>query len=514
MLSMDHSPLPSPRLLSSNDNSPFPSPFHSPGTSPGNSPNPKRKVSPISQKSFALSPMASPKLTLKRAGSYRTKSKKVTSRLDDIIQKRKLGNRNRSLSSPDINSDCSNDEEREQTLSFSDHSDEQSDNGERKEITENSCAKNHARKHGSRKGSFTEHKEDKSKSPTIRKKSLNALMDLKNMVVTHGPRLRRSQSQRYSRDKKKDNVRDRKSSSFTTDDELSQYDGPLIKATTMFVPGYDFKTKQSTPLTPRRQSTPLFQRRGSREKIHSTDFNNTRQQSTPNLTRRGSKDKLKVLEALKTDDTRFKRSDSLPPSITLSTEEDDYDDEDTFANGDPEYIAIVDRQSALTYRHRKFAEKKKTTALNLPTNSGRVKQMSSGYEHGTVFWRRYKKKMNMAELERKHRSCEIVHDSIYRERAKSYEDGSAYWRRDDENRNYLSSPGSESGYASPTDNADHNTKEKRPVRPTVLHTTNLDEGLSNSWSYSQWKTKNKQTRHNLTPDLVRVIATDLCVTEL
>lgn len=240
--------------------------------------------------------------------------------------------------------------------------------------------------------SLKENNECKSARPSIsRKKSFNALKELglRKIQETARPILKRSQSQKII---EKPVVMRR--TNFATDedefsDDASKTNGPLFPAITLFVPGYDHKTKSST--LPRKSSTPQLPRRSSKERM-SVFFDKviTRQSSTPCLFKRDSKEKMKRIEIQggRISENPSPETSRTTPIITLNNETNERitslpadDDASNSTN------IVKQRQAALAFRQKQFRERGTTKSLDcgMVASNSKVKQLASGYDDGSVF---------------------------------------------------------------------------------------------------------------------------------
>ena len=510
----------------------------SPCYSPISSPNTSRTESPIH--SSVVSPNSTPILQLKRADSYKHTQRKQE---NESSNRKKVILRLRSKSTPDISMKCvvfGPVEERHNSTTSEDTT--------------------------AGKVSPEKTNTETVKSPGVRrKKSLAVLLGLTSIELPDFRKLKRSNSQRLHR------ARRRKSSSHVTksnslylnDDSSDDYDGPLFQATTLFVPGYDFKTKQSTPLLGRKYSTPFFSRKGSSTNMHQQE--KEKRNSTPNLFRRGSMEGgKKSTNKTKHTNKTMERSMSSPPGIDFqsSSDEESY----PFTEN---VLTIPQRKVQIEDKIKKFEDHKKYPASRCDVSEvftqGKVKRISMSFENGTAY---YNIRGRIEGLQT-YGSQHFEHEFIYRERIKSFENNNITKIRSISNIDTTSlfPNGDESGYESPVDNnyrevtqengrkeheiTDLNsnirfendyTSELRFTRKTensvepqtncstdhkllspknnasfnVIQSEETDR-LSDSWSQGQWKNtgRSSKTFYNvLTPDIARVISTDFCVTEL
>ena len=530
----------SARSMSPTDVSPFMSPISSPDQSRRESPTESPNVSPSN------SPMM-----LKRANSYRYKPKKNGSHksiVDDLIRKKREFRRLRSKSTPEILQDfdinCRGTRSARSSISDGSMSEE-------KEI--GSCEENISKSNNFLRQP-AEVKQKKSPN-TSRRKSFQAFLGAKinHLLDDHSSKLSRSNSQRVS-NKDKEKLTCRKS--YHSEDE--NYDGPLFLATTLFVPGYDFKTKQSTPLTERKQSTPIFGRRGSKDRlsIPAAFIRNSKERkstgSTPNLFRRGSKENVKKKDLLN-NQKKFHRSDSTPVDSRLDVSNNINKDFLDHAN-------IAERQAILKIKYKQFEDKGKYSEISLDVPQvnlkGKVKKISGTFESGTAFIK--KTKEIFIDDEQPVIPSDVIDEDAFRKRAEGFEKGTVYVTKNDlqkidasknsnvengdkflvndqfDNSN-SSSFGGESGYASPTEALENNNNYNKhdiitpgnllknlyldKERTSSMHSitgcdTLPEKNWSNSCSDGQWKNEKRKFQIKKRPDISRVIATDFCVTEL
>ena len=495
---------------------------NSPYNSAGESPNTSRDPSP--NRTTKISPNATPVLRLKRANSYKKRSKKASSNLDIAIRRKQCNTRTRSKTTTDLIPDYETEFSRET-----------------KRISVCSADGSHIMVSSERKISPEQkqqktdlNQDNKQTDPTknqstVRKKSWTSLLSL--------PSIRRSESTRSHRNK---TVTPRmiKSRSFHID--IDTNDAPLFQATTLFVPGYDFKTKQSTPTLGRKQSTPIlgrkqttptpgrkqstpilhrkhtmsfFSRRISLGNITLNDGDKEMANSTPNLFRRGSKELLKKID-INIDDTESDRSPSQALIISSSDEEEEKRNkrlQQEQKNKNTDVDTIRDRQVKIEDELRKFREHHRTGSINCDIPStitqGKVKSISGLFEDGTVY---QKKKTVIIKDFKKYASNGTDLDNTYRKRVQSFEtnfqrNSSSF---DDKFKNF--SAGRESGYASPTE-----TSSIIEPHQGFLPNHYVDD-FSDSWSNGQWRRSGSNDLYydRITPNKQRVISTDLCVTEL
>ena len=528
----------SARSISSTETSPYTSPLQSPFQSRGESPTESPNGSP------ANSPMI-----LRRANSYKHKLKKHVnthrSTLDELIRKKREIRRLRSKSTPEIphNFDLNKKGNVSARSSISEGS--MSDDKEIESSREN-LSKLHLEQ--------PEQKPKKSPSQS-RRKSLQAFIGAKlnQLREDHSIKLGRSNSYRVTT-KPKENVTENKLY-YSEDDE--NYNGPLFLATTIFVPGYDFKTKQATPTPERKQSTPVFGRRGSKDRLTlPLGFNrNTKERkstgSTPNLFRRGSKEKIKTKDVVHVE-KRFQRSDSSPVDSKLAVH--------SITDNDLDYSTVLERQAMLKAKYKRFEDfgKHKDITIKVPqtNDQGKVKRISGRFENGSVFL----KKTGEIHIDTEKKKIAVLDTDTFRQRANTFETGSAYkqhsYAESDTSNNTHSnnnskrqsfvdtekskkpsnldslnsaSVGGESGYASPTeisDNANDNDHLLTPNKifrnfyldkirsETVNSSYTITDPLSIDNCSNSWRSGKKKYQIIKRPDIPRVISTDLCITEL
>ena len=357
------------RSLSCSGNLPDHAPCYSTGTSPSTS----QGTSPNG------SPKSTPRIQFRRANSYKFKSKANTL---DMVMHTKLHDRQRSNSTPDLAF---------KRISFNPN-DNNTGTHSCDEVEECPSKEN-------QNSSDSKVTTDNKKSPgTRRKKSLAVLLGLATRDVPDDQNLQRSNSHR-SRRKSKSETRLSKAKSLTlTDASDEEYNGPLFQATTLFVPGYDFKRKQSTPVLGRKHSTPFLSR------FDGVHYNREKRNSTPNIFRRSdefSKKNTKV-----TDASTFPRAVSSAPHITFNSSSDE-------EHG--EFLKTPQRLKVTKI----FGEQVTTNIPELSDKSnieGRVKKISLRFEDGTAYSRRKK-----ASLSKKCHSVDYEDEYISKERGKYFE---------------------------------------------------------------------------------------------
>ena len=508
--------------FSSAENSPFSSPFQSPVVSPMSS----RSTSPTRLRR-ERSPQPQGHVHLKRANSYRKNSRKGISKMDEMIRKRNnLMQRTRSQSDTEVANE-------ESTIS-----DKAAAKQRRREksVSEDFTDKYKIDQPTSSHPPYSEKSSDHLRPGTPdRKKSLSQMLDLRRLIEL-SPKLHRlHRSSNHSRSK----------SNHDADvDSDSPDSGPLFQATTMWVPGYDFKKKQQKPLEERPHSRSFLSRRGSKDKSLMALLGS----SSPNLLRRGSKDKLEKQHADHgKGKQKFERRDSSPlANANKSTGAIAKQSLRPCRSDSSEFLSVSERSAILAKRHQDFQDMKKPRNLEPEPpkdimENGNVKKISHTFEDGSIYVKLTPpnntagRKTTSSELSRKISGGEF--DNIVRARAESFDSGEAFERKI-RRRSYtvmtefISMPcnrppmleerrGSESGYASPTESSEVNTPPQINIIPNDIEEgfvknkeTRRRDGIVWDVTCSTKFKKNLRTSNNAKQNALNIKLTNLCVTEL
>ena len=340
-----------------------------------------------------------------------------------------------------------------------------------------------------------------------RKKSFVVLKDLnlKKIIENTRPILKRSQSQRFMQKPVITKVKYPATDDDDSDDgPKKQTGGPLFQATTLFVPGYDFKSKQSTlpNMTTRKSSTPQLPRRSSKERM-SIFFDKviTRQSSTPCLLKRDSKEKMKKIELLieeKIIETPTLEDD--PPIIALNNRANETTPPEQLNDDFTDVANINQRKASIALKQKLFRDKGTKNASDNPTISlpNKVKQLACGYDDGTAYVKVGNLVNKTSDLSLKYNSVTSEFDTSLKDRCKYTDVDTIFEKPDDgDNRASRSYTGTESGYASLTESF------------------NLEKDtFANSWSQNEWAHNDEDPFGIFTLPTPRVFSRDLCVTEL
>ena len=539
--------------FSSNENSPFSSPFQSPVSSPVSS----RSASPTRLRRERSPQPSAGHVHLKRANSYRKHSRKGISKMDEMIRKRNNQmQRTRSQSDTDVatttstTANCSPEEEIADKTTTKEKRREKSVSGD---YTDNCKTDRPTSTHST----YSERLSDNSRPGTPdRKKSLSQILDLRRLMEL-SPKLHRlhhKSSSNHSRTK----------SNHDADiDSDSPDSGPLFQATTMWVPGYDFKKKQQKPLEERPHSRSFLSRRGSKDKSLIALLGS----SSPNLLRRGSKDKVEKqhIEYVK-GKQRCERRDSSP--LANSTNNNNNNNKTITkqtlrscrSDSSSEILSVSERSAILAKKHQDFRDLKKprNTEPEPPKGMlgrGKVKKISHTFEDGSIYVKPSLSNINSDQntLSRSElrKLSGTGFENIVRTRAESFDSGEAFEKTTNRRRSYtvmtdfISMPsysnsssssligerrGSESGYASPTESNDINTPPQINILSNEIAREHRDDDVTQKiYKESNWSDSRKQT--NLSKgnfesstkttisesgdkDYLDVKLTNLCVTEL
>jgi len=490
--------------FSSTDNSPHSSPCQSPVISPASS----RGTSPT------RSMPRSPRLHLKRADSYRKSGRRASTKMDDIIRRRKVMVRTRSQSDTDIN-----DDEKE----VSAHQESVKMRRKKKSISEDFTEKFKVVRPDS---TYSEKSADSRPGTPDRKKSLSQILDLRRFIEL-SPKLHRSHKTQNT----SPNVRHTKT--FAN----NEGEGPLFQATTMWVPGYDYKTKQHTSYDDRQHAKSLLSRRGSKDKSLISLLEKVN--SSPNLMRRGSKDKVEkhMIDQVKVK-SRYARCDSLPlpgsqaDKLHASLTKTNSRERSINNNNNNDFVSISERSAIIAQKHLDFQDRKKPLKSEKEPpvgliSRGSVKKISVTFEDGSI----YTESKDASTIHQKStvsRKFSGEYDNIVRERTESFESGEAFQRHNNKRRSYSttyenfttdstsSRNGLESGYASPTESTLSEVSNAPPPQINIIPTDYNTPSCRDLWKRGSvdWDDKFDHTNHLRTPEPGSVKLTNLCVTEL
>ncbi|XP_012561246.2 uncharacterized protein LOC105846755 [Hydra vulgaris] len=345
-------------------------------------------------------------LSLKRPNSYRAQKKKV-----EEEEKKKssssLLNRLRSISSPNIhngfNETTSSDQDVDNGLVQTKSHEElnNSSSTSDRNLRNNKNDKNESINHNSiqKINIFTD---------TSRKKSVAAVLgDIKDFKI------RRSNS---AKTPNKHNRETRKVKRLTLNEEnMKDFDVPMFPATTLFVPGYDFETRQKKndiQKSFRKQSSPILSRRGSRDNTAMKLTSPTTNHKSSSLIQE-DKDTSAAANASKPELKKFSpllaRRGSLPRyfpillkrnskekicvSVNQTNQVTNNNDRLPVSSEELEEcvsgLDLNDRKKILLKNQEKFAQKKKNSKAedDVPYEHvyGKVKNISSAFDKGTPF---------------------------------------------------------------------------------------------------------------------------------
>ena len=496
--------------FSSTDNSPHSSPFQSPVTSPASS--------------RGTSPTRSPRLHLKRADSYRKSGRRASTKMDDIIRRRKVMVRTRSQSDTDVN-----DDEKESV-----DQDSAKMRRKKKSISEDFTDKFKIIRPDSTYSEKSLDSRPSTPGTPDRKKSLSQMLDFRR-IMDLSPKLHRSHKTQNAHSP---NLRRKAIVNHQDDDDGGE--GPLIKATTMWVPGYDYKTKQHTSYDDRQHAKNMFSRRGSKDKSLVSLLEKVN--SSPNLMRRGSKDKLEkhVVDQVKAKARYTRRCDSLPlsDSQTNKLHAGLTKSKSSNSNNNNEIaMSISERSAIIAQKHIDFEDRKKPLKQEKEPpvgliSRGSVKKISVTFEDGSIYTEVKDQKSSV-----KTRKFSGEYDNIVRTRTESFESGEAFQRNNNNKHNNnnkypytttydnfadstdstkSSRNGLESGYASPTESTLSEISITSPPKINVIPTDYNTNSCRDSWRRGSinWDDKFDYANHLSPPESRSVKLTNLCVTEL
>eukprot|EP00111_Clytia_hemisphaerica_P016470 TCONS_00048801-protein len=405
---------------SSTENSPFTSPFQSP------------KISPASSRNTSPTRLSTRGGHLKRANSYRKSNRKGMSKMNDMIRRRTQ--RHRSQSDTDITADEDKTSEKE-TAKI---------RREKKSISEDFSEhfKVNSTQNSRPTSTHSAYSDSSRPGTPDRKKSISQMLDLRRLIEL-SPKLHRHKNRAKTPTDEPDNK------------ETSE-SGPLFQATTMWVPGYDFKTKQQTSLDDERgPSRSFLSRRGSKDRNLLALLGS----SSPNLLRRGSKDKIEKQEPK--GKQKYTRCDTSPLPVNLGRPQHEGGTKNALRqckSDHGEFMSVSQRSAILAQKHQDFRDLKKSrnTEPEPPKGviaSGNVAKISNTFEDGSIY---VKPTEDLTTMKKTEKRFSGEYDNIVRERAESFESGEAF--RQNKRRSYstydgfrLERHGSESGYASPTE---------------------------------------------------------------
>ena len=538
--------------FSSTENSPFSSPFQSPMNSPASS----RSSSPTRLKRDRSPQPPMHHVHLKRANSYRKNSRKGISKMDEMIRKRNniVIQRTRSQSDTEVASTKDDSPRHDNDNRFiSSRSDENSlelptstsstlkTNDSKRREKSHSGDFTHVDHHSTHSSATVENRCDSPSSrpgTPDRKKSLSQLLDIRRFLEL-SPKLHRL----HHRSSHNTHARTKSQHSDTTDvDSDSPDSGPLFQATTLWVPGYDFKKKQQTSLSDERPRS-FLSRRGSKDKSLIALLGS----SSPNLLRRGSKDKSdrNQVDHHNKNKQKFERRESSPLAAVANSKKS------TIAvpkqrlrscrSDGPDFLSVSERSAMIAKKHKDFQNLKNLNGKNEPQPQkdfiadGNVKMISHKFEDGSVFVKpsdavTLMQGGNKKPALRRTSSSTVAgygeHENIVRTRAESFESGEAFVTRNTRRRSYtvmtdfITMPnvivrppnhrvgeqrrGSESGYASPSENND--------VSDTPTHGDYAGNG--SRYQNNERKIRNSDITEKGISNALNVKLTNLCVTEL